>query len=158
MKGVIGLVWRHNNGDYEILLDDFTEKNREYLDSVFALHKETYQGYGIRGDKTISLEDALVDSLEKDFSKKTRNQQRLKLAHEIFQYGYVETNLLYDDGKEVHLTYEDIANDLLTPKGATYTLETLMQFCDGSQEPEDHSKIFELSMKIVRYMEGFDDN
>lgn len=76
-----------------------------------------------------------------------------QLAHRLYNLGFVETSALYDYQADEQLTEAQILDALQKPKDTAYMLETFMQFCDGSQEDEDHKKFFEASMEIVHYME-----
>lgn len=155
MEGVIGLIWRYGNNDYQINLMEFSPKEKEILDKILQNHED--DASGVRGDALLTIKGANIAFWEEKWSTKERNKRRLELAHKIYQRGMVETDDMYNPGADEQLTYEDIAEQLRTYKGTAYQLETVMQFCDGSQEPEDHDKYFELSMEIVHYMEGFNN-
>ena len=157
MEGVIGLIWRYGNNDYQINLMEFSPKEKEILDRILQNHED--DASGVRGDALLTIESANIAHWERKWSAEERNKKRLKLAHEIYQLGMVETDVFYDhqEDEDKQLTYDDIANNLQTYKGTAYQLESLMQFCDGSQTTEDHDKFFKLSMEIVHYMEGFNN-
>ena len=155
MEGVIGLIWRYGKDDYQINFMDFNPNEQTKLNEIFENHED--DASGIRGDALLTIKSANIAYWEKEWSAKERNKKRLELAHKIYQHGMVESDNMYDYGAEEQLTYGDIAEQLRTYEGTAYQLETVMQFCDGSQEPEDHDKYFKLSMEIVHYMEGFNN-
>lgn len=153
MEGVIGLIWRYGYNDYQINLMEFNPSEQAKLDEMLTAHED--DASGIRGSANLTIESANIAFWEKEWSAKERNKRRLELAHKIYQRGMVETDDMYDPGSDEQITYENIAEQLRTYDGTAYQLEAVMQFCDGSQEEEDHKKYFELSMEIVHYMEGF---
>ena len=65
----------------------------------------------------------------------------------------VETDIMYDHQADEQITEAQIADALESKKMTAYTLEQFLQFCDGSQDEEDHKKFFDAAMEIVHYME-----
>ena len=81
---------------------------------------------------------------------------RKELAEKLLDIGYNKSDILIDYHEETHMTVLDIYDSLGTERDTVYLLETFLQFCDGSQEEEDHKMFFEASMDIVHYLENFE--
>ena len=151
---IIGLVWRHNINDYEIMLNQFEDADQDKLQDIYDRYADG--GSGERGDKNLTLDTCDVDYWETEWAKEDMEKKRLELAHELYVIGYSETGILNDMGTDPDelMTEKEIADSLKSVKNTSYLLETFIQFCDGSQEEEDHKKFFDASMKIVHYMEN----
>ena len=158
MEGVVGFVWRYGNNDYGIAITNFDKKDEKILMDIYTKYTEANVFSGCRENAhNCNVENANIAYWEKEWSAKEIAQKRRELAEKIYQVGVVETDVLYDHNEDTHLTVEDLDDELKTYKGAAYRLESIMQFCDGGQESEDHDKFFALSMDIIHYMEGLKD-
>ena len=84
------------------------------------------------------------------------NKVYASLAAMLKDIGFIKSDILYDNQADEQLTEKQIDDVLKNKKDTTYLLETFLQFCDGSQEEEDHKLLFDAAMEIVHYMEGME--
>lgn len=68
MDSIIGFVYRFDNNDYQITLADIDEKDQEILMNMMDKYENVSSG--VRGDKTITIEDANIEYFEQ---QKRRN-------------------------------------------------------------------------------------
>lgn len=147
---IIGLVYRFGKNDYQISLMDFDDKDQDKL--MIMEEKYSNKCSCERGDMNLTLKDANVEYWESNTERKEFDKRRLELAHELYELGFKETDVFYDDQADEQLTEEQIADALNNYKDAAYTLEAVLQWCNDGTD-KDHDKFFEASMKIVRHME-----
>lgn len=149
---VIGLIWRFGKNDYQMSIMDFDRDDQEVLMTLMEKYSEECSCE--RGDENLTIKAANVEFWEKKWAEADMEKRRKDLAKKLFRIGLLETNALYDDQADEQFTEEQLADVLEDIKSTSYMLETFMQFCDGSQEEEDHKKFFEASMAIVHYLEN----
>lgn len=148
---IIGLVWRYDKNDYGIIINEFDEIDQARLQDIYLRYADNASGE--RGSKSLNLEECNVDYWEKDWAKADMEHKRKELAKKLWNIGFVKTDIFYDHQADEQLTVEQIADTLSNTKDTAYLLETLLQFCDGSQESEEHKMFCEAAMDIVHYME-----
>jgi hypothetical protein len=151
---IIGLIWRYGKNDYGVMMANMDGDDQEDLMRIYERYEE--DSTNERGNMDMSLSDAGVLYWEDRFDFMEKFAKAKKLAHKLYNLGLVETSALYDDQADEQLTEAQILDALQKPKDTAYMLETFMQFCDGSQEEEDHKKFFDASMEIVHYMEDME--
>lgn len=152
---IIGVIWRFGKNDYQISLTDFDQEDQKKLLEIDDKYSEKYSCE--RGNENLTIKAANVEYWEKDWGEQDLRDKQKELATKLYTVGMIDTNILYD-----HQTDEDdqisipmIIDALNDPRNTAYLLETFAQFCDGSQEEEDHKKIFECMMDIIHYMEDY---
>lgn len=148
---VIGLIWRYRKNDYSIMMANMDGDDQEDLMRIYEKYED--DSTNTRGSGEMSLNDADVNYWEDKFDFMERLAKQKKLAHKLYNLGFIETSALYDHQADEQLTEAQILDALQSPKDTAYMLETFFQFCDGSQTEEDTKKFFEASMAIVHYME-----
>lgn len=148
---VIGLVWRYDVNDYGIIINKFNDVDQCRLQDIYERYADNASGE--RGSKSLNLEECNVDYWEKDWAKADIEQKRKALAKKLWDIGFIKSDILYDNQADEQLTVVQIIDALSNTKDTTYLLETFLQFCDGSQDPEDHKMFCEAAMDIVHYME-----
>ena len=153
MENVIGLIYRFGKNDYQMSIMDFDRDDQEVLMALMDKYSEKCSCE--RGDENLTIKAANVEYWEKDWGKQDLKDKQKELATKLYTVGMIDTNILYD-----HQTDEDdqmsiprIIEALNNPSDTAYLLETFAQFCDGSQEDDDHKKFFECMMDIIYYME-----
>lgn len=154
MEKVIGLIYRFKENDYQINLMDFDKHDQSILMNMMEKYDD--DSTCIRGDRMLNIGSANVDFFESKWTKQDAEAKRIALAEKLYEVGMKETNILYDYQADEQLTIEHLADVLENKKDTAYMLETFLQFCDGSQEEEDHMKFFDAAMSIVRYMEDME--
>ena len=154
MEKVIGLIYRFGKNDYQINIMDFDERDQIALMTMM----EKYDGKCSceRGDAKLTIDQANVEYWETEWARQDAEAKRKALAAKLYKLGMIETSILYDHQADEQITEAQIADALESKKMTAYTLEQFLQFCDGSQEEEDHKKFFEAAMEIVHYMEGME--
>ena len=154
MEKIIGVVWRFRKNDYQISLVDYDADDQQKLQEIDEKYDEEYSCE--RGTKELCIKDANVEYWEKKWAEQDAEAKRKTLAAKLYKIGMVETGIMYDDQADEQLTEEKIVDILKSKTDTAYMLEQFLQFCDGSQEEEDHKKFFEAAMEIVHYMEGME--
>ena len=61
-ESIIGFVYRFGCNDYQISLMEFSEEDQNTLMEMFTRYEDCT---GVRGDKTLTIEDANVDYFER---------------------------------------------------------------------------------------------
>lgn len=155
MEKVIGLIYRFNKNDYQISLMDFDAHDQDILMNMMEKYDDDCSCE--RGNSTnLTLFRANIEYWERIWAEQEMDAKRKALAKKLYEVGMKETDILYDHQADEQLTEEKIADILQNKTDTAYMLETFLQFCDGSQEEEDHTKFFDAAMNIVRYMEGME--
>ena len=149
---VIGMIWRYGVDDYSIMMADITGDDQAELMRIYDKYSD--DSTNERGNGNMTLNAAGSHYWEERLAAKAREARRRELARELYQLGMVDTNALYDYQADEQLTEDALYDALFNPKDTVYTLETFLQFCDGSQTEEDSKKFFKAAMDIVHYMEG----
>lgn len=154
MEKVIGLIYRFDKNDYQINIMDFDAHDQNTL--MAMMDKYDNECSCERGDAKLTIDQANVEYWEKNWAEQDAEAKRKTLAAKLYKLGMVETDIMYDHQADEQLTEEKIVDILKSKTDTAYMLEQFLQFCDGSQEEEDHKKFFEASMEIVHYMEGME--
>lgn len=150
MKEVpIGIVWRFGRNDYQIALFNPSAKEEEYLNEVMMSTENCCTC--IRGDENLNLKDADVNYWEDAWAKEEAETKRKEVAHKVGQIIENDWNF-YDDHEGTHWTEDDVYESLGSAKGSAYSIETLLQFYDGTDETK---KYYDASMEIIHYMEWY---
>ena len=133
---------------------DFNKYDQKTLMSM--IEKYEWDCSCMRGDAKLTIDQADVEYWEKKWAEQDAEAKRKELAAKLYKLGMVETDIMYDHQADEQLTEEQIVEVLKSKTDTAYMLEQFLQFCDGSQEKEDHKKFFDASMEIVHYMEGME--
>ena len=66
-ESVIGFVYRHDNNDYEIMIGELPEQMSDRISKEIMqlIDKDENFFAGVRGDKSISIDDANIDYFER---------------------------------------------------------------------------------------------
>ena len=151
MEKIIGLIYRFNKNDYQISLMEFDKHDQSTL--MAMMDKYDNECSCERGDAKLTINQANVEYWETEWARQDAATKRKALAAKLYKLGMVETDIMYDHQADEQITEAQIADALESKKMTAYTLEQFLQFCDGSQDEEDHKKFFDASMEIVHYME-----
>ena len=154
MEKVIGLIYRFGKNDYQINIMDFNKYDQKTLMRMMEAYDDDWSS--VRGDAKLTIDQANVEYWEKEWAKADMEHKRKELAKKLWNIGFVKTDILYDHQADEQLTEEKIVDILKSKTDTAYMLEQFLQFCDGSQEKEDHKKFFDAAMEIVHYMEGME--
>ena len=147
---VIGLVYRFGKNDYQISIMDFDERDQIAL--MTMMEKYEYNCSCERGDSNLTIDKANVWHWEEMWGKQEAEAKRKELAHKIYKEAVEGDWAFYDDHEGTHWTEEDIYESLGNAKDSAYSIETLIQFYDGTEETK---KYYDAAMDIIHYMEWY---
>ena len=150
MEKVIGLIYRFGKNDYQISLMETDEHDQDLLMKIMEKYGDDCSA--TRGDGKLTIEDANVDWFERSWAAKEAEAKRKELAHKIYKEAVEGDWAFYDDHEGTHWTEEDIYESLGSAKDSAYSIETLIQFYDGTEETK---KYYNAAMDIIHYMEWY---
>ena len=149
MEKVIGLVYRFNKNDYQISLMEFDKHDQSTL--MAMMDKYDNECSCERGDAKLTIDQANIGYWEKNWAEQDAEAKRKALAHKIYKQAVEGDWAFYDDREDTHWTEDDIYESLENANTSAYSIETLLQFYDGTDETK---KYYDAAMEIVHYMEG----
>lgn len=149
---VIGLVYRFGKNDYQINLMETDEHDQDLLMKIMDKYDNDCSAE--RGDDRLSIKDANVEWFERSWATKEAEAKRKELAHKVYKEAVEGDWNFYDDHEGTHWTEDDIYASLETAKESAYSVETLIQFYDGTEETK---KYYDAAMDIIHYMEWYQE-